>query len=681
MKTKTPLSLPLCMLAIMIVFIAFALQMAGCGGSGSNETAAQGGWSNDASSASAGPKVDSAVNMDNPGQPLGTGDWLQINGSGFGSSQGTSYVSFSNGSDINVKADSYFTWSDTQVVCRVPVNLKGKAVAGLPNQGAGAEKGSLFNELSRVLFASPELLAGGAGSGFKPTPPPAVTILPASGRAIFRDGRQVANLGGPMLLPLLVVGGVAAAIVNATVNSNQHNADPQPTPPLLTPSPSPSPSISPSPSPSPSASPSASPTPSPAISPTQGGGGGGGGSTTQWWNLGAASSAGSCPNAAPQIKINSAGLPYVAFGNGDGGDSSLHVGTFSSSTGWNELPLPTPSPTATPSATPSPATGYNPALCVDGTVPYVAYYSETTGFLNVYRYDTGSSNWVIVVTEASTLKLKNMSIYASGSSTASPSIFVACQADDSGTIYTYVRKVNGTSFDSLLSQADAQSPSLHGNGSTPYIAYEDIQTPQAPQVVVKCYGEAIKNRDDAKNPVSSKGGFLSWNSCGTIASATSPKLYVYSDSGTAIPYCAYFDDDKKTHVSKYESSAWTELGSGMIVSGGTKNLDHALAVDSGIPYVALIGNAGSNYAVAVNKYTGSSWADVGSPSISASSTSAAGTGIGIDVFSGIPEVAYVDQANSYVTVQKYATSKAMKFLNSRLFQKNLPCGVPSALLP
>jgi|GEM_PF-3589667 len=678
-KKKMPLSLPLCTLALMLVLIVFILQIAGCGESGSTDSAVQGGWSSDASSSSTGPQVESAVNMNNPGQALGTGDWLQINGSNFGSTQGSSYVTFSNGSDINARADTYSQWSDTQVICRVPLTLKGKVVANCLNQRicaqAGAENGTLVRELASILFSSPEMLACDAGSGFKPNKRPAVTVFPPSHQILNTEGRHVANLGGPMLLPMLVVGGVAAAIVNATVNSNQHNADPQPTPPLPSPSPSASPSISPSPSPTPTVSPSPSTSPSPSYSPTPGGGGGGGTPASQWWNMGTAPTASPSPSpsmstfpyAAPQVKVNSAGVPYVAFGNGDTGDSAIYVGTFSSS-GWNELPLPTPSPS--PSDTPSPVSGFNPALYLDGTVPYIAYYTQSTTSLTVCRYDTGSGTWGIVATEAVAAgigDLKNMSLYVNGSSTATPSIYVAYQADYSDHTHSYVRTVNATSFVTIKDWTDALSPSLHGYGSTPYIAYVDTSTPTptptpslTPSVAVQYYGGS------------------NWTSCGTIASATYPKIYVTSQGGTVYPYCAYFDAGSTTHVAKYASGSWTELGSGITVSSGKGNHDHALAVNNSIPYAALVGNGASSYAVAVKKYTGAAWADVGSPSISANTCD---SNAGLDVYSGIPYVAFTDQTSNLVTLWKYATSKNMSYLNRNLFLEDLPNGIPSALWP
>ena len=680
------------MLALMLVFIVFILQIAGCGESGSTDSAVQGGWSSDASSSSSstGPQVESAVNMNNPGQTLGTGDWLQINGSNFGSTQGSSYVTFSNGSDINARADTYSQWSDTQVICRVPLTLKGKVVAHCLNQSiyaqAGAEKGTLIQELASILFSSPEMLACDAGSGFKPNKRPAVTVFPPSHQILNTKGRHVANLGGPMLLPMLVVGGVAAAIVNATVNSNQHNADPQPTPPLISPSPSPSPSasssISPSPSPTPTVSPSPSTSPSPSYSPTPGGGGGGGGGvTSQWWNMGTAPTASPSPSpsmstfplAAPQVKVNSAGVPYVAFGNGDAGDSALYVGTFSS-TGWNELPLPTPSPS--PSDTPTPVAGFNPALYLDGTVPYIAYYTQSTTSLTVCRYDTGSGTWGIVATEAVAAgigDLKNMSLYVNGSSTATPSIYVAYQADYSAHTHSYVSTVNATSFVTIGDWTDALSPSLHGYGSTPYIAYENTGNSN---VAVKYYDGISKSTGIRRSGVTLKGD--SWTSCGTIASATYPKICVTSQSGTVYPYCAYFDAGKTTHVVKYASGSWTELGSGITVSSGNGNHDHALAVNNNIPYAALVGDGASSYAVAVKKYTGAAWADVGSPSISANTCD---SNAGLDVYSGIPYVAFTDQTSNLVTLWKYATSKNMSYLNRNLFLEDLPNGIPSALWP
>jgi hypothetical protein len=263
-KKRMPLSLTLFIVALCIVSIAFIPLMAGCGGTGSTGgTSYQGDWSS--GDTATGPQVQSAVNLNNPGQPLKLGDWLQIDGQNFGSTQGSSYVSFSNGQGAIGYADIYSQWTDTQVICRVPLTLTGKGAA--PGAPAKAMKVPPARESAHVLISTADHLACDAGSPLVACALRARNALYPSHRFNNKGGRLMANLGGPMLLPMLVVGGVAAAIVNATVNSNQHNADPQPTPPLL--SPSPSPSVSPSPSPTPTASLSPSPSPSSSPSPQQ----------------------------------------------------------------------------------------------------------------------------------------------------------------------------------------------------------------------------------------------------------------------------------------------------------------------------------------------------------------------------------------------------------------------------
>ncbi|MDQ7825582.1 MAG: right-handed parallel beta-helix repeat-containing protein [Candidatus Eremiobacteraeota bacterium] len=271
-RKRKPFSLILIIPALTMTFIAFLNLLAGCGGAGTTESFYQGGWNGGSSATDGtGPQVESASNLNNPGQPLALGDWLQINGTNFGSTQGSSYVAFTNGSGLNTQADIYALWTDTQVVCRVPLTLTGKKSLQCLNQNKSGP-------------AWAQAWKSGGSSWLGACAVSAVAIQPSSPHLCTKDDERVANLGGPMLLPMLVVGGVAAAIVNATVNSNQHNADPQPTPPIPSPSPSPTPSptLSVSPSPSPSPTPTVSPTPSVSPSPASSPGGGGGGGGTTW---------------------------------------------------------------------------------------------------------------------------------------------------------------------------------------------------------------------------------------------------------------------------------------------------------------------------------------------------------------------------------------------------------------
>lgn len=104
----------------MALFIGAALY-SGCGGGGS---AGGGSWSggggDGVGSASVAPSVTSVTNLNSATEPARPGDWLRIDGSGFGSSQGQSYVSFAFDNGTTAQADCYCHWSETSITCRIP---------------------------------------------------------------------------------------------------------------------------------------------------------------------------------------------------------------------------------------------------------------------------------------------------------------------------------------------------------------------------------------------------------------------------------------------------------------------------------------------------------------------------------------------------------------------------------
>lgn len=201
------------------VFLAIALLMAltvttsGCGGGGDTGAAYWGGGDGGGSAAAVTSQITAVNNMDLPGQPIRVGDWIEIQGTGFGDTRlGTTSdgsVVFSDGV-TDMKAINYGKWTDTLIECQVP--------QGAPVKALTARENFMILVLRRNMpYGYSSFSANG-----NPTP----------------------------------------------------NPSPQATPP--SPSPSPSPSVYPTPSPTPSPSPSATPAPTLTPSQTSGGGGGGG---------------------------------------------------------------------------------------------------------------------------------------------------------------------------------------------------------------------------------------------------------------------------------------------------------------------------------------------------------------------------------------------------------------------
>lgn len=197
------------------ILAVMLLALSGCGGGGSTSS----GYYDDSGTqvSATTSQVTNVTNLNNPGEPIRQGDWCQITGSGFGTSQtgasSNGYVLFGFQSGTEGQADSYQQWSDTQITCRVPTNVK---------RSSGARDALTVT----VIQPDTQNLGNAAGSTqimYNPTPNPSPDITPPT---------------------------------------------PTPTPSPTTPTPTPSPTT---PTPTPT-------TPTPTQ--TSGGGGGGGGPTT-----------------------------------------------------------------------------------------------------------------------------------------------------------------------------------------------------------------------------------------------------------------------------------------------------------------------------------------------------------------------------------------------------------------
>ncbi|MHC9541815.1 MAG: SUMF1/EgtB/PvdO family nonheme iron enzyme [Vulcanimicrobiota bacterium] len=102
---------------LLVICIVYALTIAGCGGGGGRDSV---GYNSDGGGVAAGiPALTAVNNLSSQGQSIRPGDWIEVNGSNFGSTQCTSYVGFTNGTTTE-QAVLYDSWSDIKIVCRVP---------------------------------------------------------------------------------------------------------------------------------------------------------------------------------------------------------------------------------------------------------------------------------------------------------------------------------------------------------------------------------------------------------------------------------------------------------------------------------------------------------------------------------------------------------------------------------
>jgi len=602
-------------MAVIAALLWSMLTIAGCGGGGSSS-----GYSYDngggSSTTITAPSVTSVNNLNQPGQPLRVGDWAEINGSGFGSSQqgnySNGYVAFASTS-ATVKATSYSTWTDTQVVCQVPL--------GAPIKVPQAR------ETMNIIVVHPDSEAGSS--------------------------------------PLQI---------NADPNPNP---TPQPTPP--SPSPSPSATATPSPTTTTSPTPTPTPTPSPSPTSGGGGGGGGtapphiteitpskdeintsspvnfiikgsgfgasqasvNGMVSFFSNnlipLGTAGfSAGHA--ACTSLAFNN-GIPYVAYRDGgNGSKATVMKYTGNGATGWE----------AVGTAGFSAGGAYYTSLAFNNGIPYVAYMDNAnSNKATVMKYTgNGATGWEAVGTagfSAGTAEYTSLAFdngipyvaYRDGGNS------------DKATLMKYTGN-GATGWEAVgtsgFSTGGAGRTSLAFNNGIPYVAYLDWGNGNK-ATVMKYTGN----------------GATGWEAVGTAGFSAGGTDYTSLAFDNGTPYVAYMDgsNSDKATVMKYTgngATGWEAVGTAEFSTGGAAWT--SLAFDNGIPYVAYM-DGGKGWKATVMKYTGNGgtgWEEVGTAGFSAGTADY--TSLAFN--NGIPYVAYMDGGNGgKATVssiyRKYAT--------------------------
>lgn len=101
----------------LIAMLIMLMTLQGCGGSGSSDS----GFMTPMDSVTASPSVTNIANISNAGQPIRTGDWIAVQGSGFGSSQGNGALQFvfEEGGQPR-SASSISHWTDSEITGQVP---------------------------------------------------------------------------------------------------------------------------------------------------------------------------------------------------------------------------------------------------------------------------------------------------------------------------------------------------------------------------------------------------------------------------------------------------------------------------------------------------------------------------------------------------------------------------------
>ncbi|MDQ7826127.1 MAG: hypothetical protein RDV48_25215 [Candidatus Eremiobacteraeota bacterium] len=161
------------LLLMVFLFTAALAILSSCGGGGDSGSGAYYGGGGGTTAA---PQISSFSNLNSPGQPLRSGDWCQVNGSGFGATRQArgGYAAFTDGIN-SVQATLYSTWSDTQVVCRVPDSSPSTGVSVIVVTSAGSSS----NQVSVPVNPTPNPSPQPTPPTPSPSPSPSVSPSPS----------------------------------------------------------------------------------------------------------------------------------------------------------------------------------------------------------------------------------------------------------------------------------------------------------------------------------------------------------------------------------------------------------------------------------------------------------------------------------------------------------------------
>lgn len=414
---------------------------------------------------------------------------------------------------------------------------------------------------------------------------------------------------------------------------------------------------------------------------------------TAWINVGSAGfSAGQVDYTG--IAIDVSGTPYVSYndvGNGSkatvmkyNGSLWVNVGNAGFSAGLiGDIKI---------------------TLDASGT-PFVVFNDGANNGTTVMKYN--GSNWIYVGTAG-----------FSSVSVAFPDIAI----DPSGVLYTSyvtgsmidVKKFNGTSWISLvnlgITSGFSKNVSLAiDNNNTPYLAYKDYVNGGKCSVMkyinnvwvnvgVAGFSPGTVNRidiaiDNNGTPyilfdymgaaTVMKYNGLAWvtvGSVGFIAGSSSSGYNIEIDN-TGMPCVVY-----NRVVAKFNGTSWINLSTTEFSNWAEPKI--AIDNNNTIYIVGLDGTGGLNNEVSVNKYNGSVWVGVGSPTLS--TASADYPDIMTD-HTGTPYVTYIEDGTHDVKVLKYngtawvncgyTATKAYDGLKMALDNSGLPYIVYSDVTP
>lgn len=383
-----------------------------------------------------------------------------------------------------------------------------------------------------------------------------------------------------------------------------------------------------------------------------------------WGELGtgSASGGGISDNAGvsgtPQLALDALGRPTVAWKDDTSGVPEIYVKQFDGSA-WAEVGTGAASGVGISASV---GTGADfPRLALDGAdLPVVAWADGSNGAHEIFAKRFDGTRWVEVADGAASGGGMSGDPFAS----TAPAIavdaaggLVVSWTDSrrrSGGREILVKRLDGTAWAEVgsatavggaLSDSPGHSsqPTLGADASgQPIVSYLDDSSGGGRLVVARFDGAAWSRRDVGGPRAPFFGGSVAFDAAGEPVVAWSER---YNNLG-----------HNQIMVSRYDGSAWVEVGAGSMVNGGISNSTRsgslgascpALALDpAGFPVVAYIDDKTGSFKLHVSRFDGTGWVSLGVVADGRNCPTVA-----VDA-SGVPTVAWVTPAAT-VGVARY----------------------------
>lgn len=226
---------------------------------------------------------------------------------------------------------------------------------------------------------------------------------------------------------------------------------------------------------------------------------------------------------------------------------------------------------------------YSQSLKMNNGVPYVAFADNDNSYLtSVYKHN--GTAWVKVGNSFGSYGSYGQSLYFINNIP-----YVTSGNNNEITVYSF----NGTNWVQVgTSITNVFQSSLSSKGVTPYIAVKDGNNNGSTSVL----------RFDGTNWVQVGSTFGGENSNGQTLVISDTTMYVSFNDG---------EDNNTLSLYLFDGTNWVKLGNSL---GGPYSGNASVAVHNGVPYIAFddsYSNEDDNHKVAVYKYDGTNWVQLG----------------------------------------------------------------------